>query len=248
MRPRKTLLMPKARKSLEILGQNLKLARIRRRISAAMMCERANVSHATTPAYTYLWNGGGMVLSDTTTSGGNGTVSTVTAALLTNYVSIYTVGVKVTDSKGCSAQASPVTITVDNPTVKLSVIEPQTICAGTTATFTAQTTGVNGTQGYKWMNAAGDSLTNTQSYQTSDALVGGTYAYRVVAYATVGGCTKTDTTTATLTVLEPQVSLVPMTDTTICLGGSADLEVTLAETAANSSVACPHAYLSALPR
>ena len=29
MRPRKTLLMPKARKSLEILGQNLKLAGIR---------------------------------------------------------------------------------------------------------------------------------------------------------------------------------------------------------------------------
>ena len=50
MRPRKTLLMPKARKSLEILGQNLKLARIRRRISAAMMCERACVSHATLTA------------------------------------------------------------------------------------------------------------------------------------------------------------------------------------------------------
>ena len=31
MRPRKTLLMPKARKSLEILGQNLKLARIDRK-------------------------------------------------------------------------------------------------------------------------------------------------------------------------------------------------------------------------
>lgn len=50
MRPRKTLLMPKARKSLEILGQNLKLARIRRRISAALMCERAGVSHATLTA------------------------------------------------------------------------------------------------------------------------------------------------------------------------------------------------------
>ena len=50
MRPRKTLLMPKARNSLEILGQNLKLARIRRRISAAMMCERACVSHATLTA------------------------------------------------------------------------------------------------------------------------------------------------------------------------------------------------------
>ena len=50
MKPRKTLLMPKARKSLEILGQNLKRARIRRRISAALMCERACVSHATLTA------------------------------------------------------------------------------------------------------------------------------------------------------------------------------------------------------
>ena len=50
MRPRKTLLMPKARKSLEIRGQNLKLARIRRRISAAMMCERACVRQSTLTA------------------------------------------------------------------------------------------------------------------------------------------------------------------------------------------------------
>ena len=50
MRPRKTLLMTKAQKSLDVLGQNLKLARIRRRISAAMMCERACVSHATLTA------------------------------------------------------------------------------------------------------------------------------------------------------------------------------------------------------
>ena len=46
MKQKRTLLMPKAQKSLAILGQNLKLARIRRRISAAMMCERTSVSHA----------------------------------------------------------------------------------------------------------------------------------------------------------------------------------------------------------
>lgn len=50
MRPQRTILLPKAAKSLQILGQNLKLARIRRRISAAMMCERAGVSHATLTA------------------------------------------------------------------------------------------------------------------------------------------------------------------------------------------------------
>ena len=42
--------MPKAARSLAILGQNVKLARIRRRITAAMMCERAGISHATLTA------------------------------------------------------------------------------------------------------------------------------------------------------------------------------------------------------
>ena len=50
MRPKKTILLPKAAKSLQILGQNLKFARIRRRISVAMMCERAGISHATLTA------------------------------------------------------------------------------------------------------------------------------------------------------------------------------------------------------
>ena len=50
MRPKKTILLPKAAKSLAIFGENLRLARIRRRITAAMMCERAGVSHATLTA------------------------------------------------------------------------------------------------------------------------------------------------------------------------------------------------------
>lgn len=50
MKPKRTLLLPKAARSLAILGQNVKLARIRRRITAAMMCERAGISHATLTA------------------------------------------------------------------------------------------------------------------------------------------------------------------------------------------------------
>ena len=46
MKPKRTLLLPKAARSLAVLGQNVKLARIRRRITAAMMCERAGISHA----------------------------------------------------------------------------------------------------------------------------------------------------------------------------------------------------------
>ena len=50
MKPKRTLLLPKAARSLAILGQHVKLARIRRRITAAMMCERAGISHATLTA------------------------------------------------------------------------------------------------------------------------------------------------------------------------------------------------------
>ena len=119
-----------------------------------------------------------------------------------------------------SIAVKTISITVDNPTVKLTSIGDQTICAGATATFTAQTTGVNGTQSYKWMNAVGDSLTNTQGYQTSDALVGCDTTFTVVAYATMGACVKTDTTTATLHVLDPQVKLKDIDPVTICKGGN----------------------------
>lgn len=50
MKPKRTVLLPKAARSLAVLGQNVKLARIRRRITAAMMCERAGISHATLTA------------------------------------------------------------------------------------------------------------------------------------------------------------------------------------------------------
>ena len=50
MKPKRTLLLPKAARSLAIMGQNVKLARIRRRITPAMMCERSGISHATLTA------------------------------------------------------------------------------------------------------------------------------------------------------------------------------------------------------
>ena len=50
MKTKKTVLLPKASRSLAVLGENLRLARVRRRITARMMCERAGVSHATLTA------------------------------------------------------------------------------------------------------------------------------------------------------------------------------------------------------
>lgn len=47
MKKRKTLLMPSSHKVLKELGENIKLARLRRKISAVQIAERADISRAT---------------------------------------------------------------------------------------------------------------------------------------------------------------------------------------------------------
>jgi transcriptional regulator with XRE-family HTH domain len=47
MKKRKTLLMPSSHRILKELGENIKLARLRRKISAAQIAERADISRAT---------------------------------------------------------------------------------------------------------------------------------------------------------------------------------------------------------
>jgi transcriptional regulator with XRE-family HTH domain len=47
MRSRKSILLPKAQKVLSTLGENIKLARLRRRYSTQQVSERANISRPT---------------------------------------------------------------------------------------------------------------------------------------------------------------------------------------------------------
>ncbi len=47
MRKRKTALLPSSTKILKELGDNIKLARLRRKLSAEQVSERANISRAT---------------------------------------------------------------------------------------------------------------------------------------------------------------------------------------------------------
>ncbi|MBF0430319.1 MAG: helix-turn-helix transcriptional regulator [Fibrobacteria bacterium] len=47
MKSKKNILLPRAQKALFALGNNLKLARLRRKLSMAMVAERANISRAT---------------------------------------------------------------------------------------------------------------------------------------------------------------------------------------------------------
>lgn len=47
MRTRNTILLPRAQKTLSVLGENIKLARLRRKFSAEQVAERANISRPT---------------------------------------------------------------------------------------------------------------------------------------------------------------------------------------------------------
>jgi transcriptional regulator with XRE-family HTH domain len=47
MKKRNGLLLPKAQKAITILGENIKLARLRRKYSAQQVAERANISRPT---------------------------------------------------------------------------------------------------------------------------------------------------------------------------------------------------------
>ncbi|MDP3358463.1 MAG: helix-turn-helix transcriptional regulator [Lutibacter sp.] len=47
MTKRKVVLLPKAKRILAELGENIKLARLRRKLSAAQVAERANMSRPT---------------------------------------------------------------------------------------------------------------------------------------------------------------------------------------------------------
>jgi len=47
MKIRNTVLLPKAQKTISVLGENIKLARLRRRFSSQQVAERANISRPT---------------------------------------------------------------------------------------------------------------------------------------------------------------------------------------------------------
>ena len=47
MKKRNTILLPRAQKTISVLGENIKLARLRRKFSSEQVAERANISRPT---------------------------------------------------------------------------------------------------------------------------------------------------------------------------------------------------------
>ena len=146
-----------------------------------------------TPGYTYEW-------SDGLGSGPNKTVSP-------NSTKTYTV--TVTDSKGCY-DTDHVTVTVNpNPTVSVNDDE---ICAGQTASLTADPDGGTPPYSYAWSNGLGSDPTVTPSPGTTT-----TYT---VTITDSKNCTVTGTGTVTV---NPNPTADAGDDVEICAGFSTDL-------------------------
>lgn len=159
------------------------------------------------------------------TSGTGGTTATYTTAALTAttyYRAIVTSGV-------CSSATSATSaITISSPSVAGSVSANQTICAGSTATFTLTGyTGsiqwqqsANGTTG--WANVITGTGGTSATYTTA-ALSSTTY-YRAVV--TSGACTSATSGMVTITINAASVAGTVSADQALCSGATATLTLT----------------------
>ena len=101
--------------------------------------------------------------------------------------------VKAVKGENCETQAKAVTVTVNKPSVSITELVDQTICDGESFTFNPQAMG-NGELSYHWSNGN----TTIGEDPTYAAATAGTYLVTVTS--TVGNCSVTENTSATLTV------------------------------------------------
>ena len=161
----------------------------------------ATVSGGTSPYTTYTWNNGI----------GNVPTTMVTLTQDTTYT------LTVTDSKGCTATATPKKINVNPlPAVQISK-EPNvsTICAGSAVTLTASADNISGNVDYTWKNSSGTTIGNGPTIVVRDA-----GSYTVTATAT--GCSNTSAPVS-LNVDNPYITLQPISTQNVCSGGSLTL-------------------------
>jgi gliding motility-associated-like protein len=150
-------------------------------------CQGSTTTLTASPGFTYQWSGGG---------GTNQTLTTSTANTYT---------VTVTDANSCTATTSATTIVNANPVPAITGIN--SICTGTTTTFSAG--GPYST--YNWSGAGAGAL------QTITAGTAGTYT---VTVTDANGCTGTASRTLTLNPLPvPAITGI----TTFCQGQNSTL-------------------------
>ena len=169
-------------------------------VTSASVCAGGSASLTASGATTYSWT------PATNLSGTTGSSVTANPASTTVYSVTGT-------TSGCSATATATLTVVPIPTI---TVNAQTVCAGSSATFTA-----NGASTYAWSPPTGLSAT-TGSVVTSTSTSGITYTVT----GTTSGCSKTNT--AVLTV-NPSPT-VTVNSPSVCAGGAVTITASGATT------------------
>lgn len=144
--------------------------------------------------YTYLWSSGGTLATETVTPNASQT---------------YTV--TVTDNNTCGTIASILVTVADTPTVAITS-NPDTICAGQSATLTATASGGTGVLTYAWSSGG---TTNVEVVAPQ-----ATTTFTVVV-SDAQGCSSSANSTLVVNVADSIDITVP--DTFVCNNGSIDI-------------------------
>ncbi len=181
--------------------------------SPAVICQGDNITFTAGGGNTYDFRINGTSVAGQT--GGNIFSSTT----LTN-PSVVTV---VATTSGCSATSSPVAVTInDTPVVSITTSQ-NTICSGTTVTFTATA----GYSNYKfYLRGTGSPLASVGNVYTTNALVSGDYV-TVVVTSNKGCSNSTPVSSAVITVnSSPSGTLTVSPSATSCAGNNVTFTAT----------------------
>lgn len=178
----------------------------------------ANATASTGATLQYQWKKNGTAISGATSA------SYTTEALTAN--TSYSCDITAVQD-GCTSAATTLSaaVTIEESTLASVSITPATttICAGQTATLTANASGYNGTLSYQWKQGTTNVGTNNASY-TTPALSSNT-TYTCVVTNTYNGCTISQTANETVNVYAPSVGTLTLADATVCHNTNTTLTV-----------------------
>ena len=182
----------------------------------------ANATASSGASLQYQWKKNGTAISGATSA------SYTTEALTAN--TSYSCDITAVQD-GCTSAATTLSaaVTIEESTLASVSIAPatQTICAGETATMTANAGSYNGTLSYQWTQ--GTTNVGTSASYTTGALSATTTYTCVVTNTTTHGCVTSLNANATVTVTTPAVAISSITasPSPICMGETVTLTPTM---------------------
>ncbi len=182
----------------------------------------ANATASTGATLQYQWKKNGTAISGATGA------SYTTEALTAN--TSYSCDITAVQD-GCTSAATTLSaaVTIEESTLASVSIAPatQTICAGETATMTANAGSYNGTLSYQWKQ--GTTNVGTSASYTTGALSSTTTYTCVVTNTTTHGCATSMNANTTVTVTTPSVAISSITasPSTVCVGETTTLTPTM---------------------